>query len=450
MKSKKPGVSANRIKYTSVGADALAARGFSPSSAFWANFVKRHWDRKPLVIKNPFSVPVSTTEEAFVALRNAADKFEKDGAHVKWRFYKGDEGFMLEGSKLSGYVPSMSDQSLSDYGKRINAKLKGECFGLLLPEMQEYHPQFYLRTREFISGLAAQVRLRWRLLPGLFVGNYEQTPFGIHQDPANIFDFIIGGGKRIYLWPEKYFRNSFDRVRNSDFAKLRRDATILEGEPGDVLYWPGRYWHTGESLGDLSISVSLALIPVQLSDFIVGGINNQIGEFLYPTLTRDGGFPHAASDVEDSPEMIAAAIKRAAKLLKRAHDDSDFIQALQVTWLDYMTSGGSDPVPPPLPLAELDDDRLIGGIPEIPIVWILSSNQIVCSANGNSILLPAAPAIIGLLTELNGGATLKVRDLIKKYTGVSRRDGVQFKVTKDGLRFLLSKLYSLRAISVRN
>lgn len=273
----------------------------------------------------------------------------------------------------------MSDQSLSDYAKRINEKLKGECFGLLLPEMQEYHPQFYLRTREFLSGLAAQVRLRWRLLPGLFVGNYEQTPFGIHQDPANIFDFIIGGGKRIYLWPEEYFRNSFDRVRDSDFAKLRRDATILEGEPGDVLYWPGRYWHTGESLGDLSISVSLALIPVQLSDFIVGGINNQIGEFLQPTLTTDGGFPHAASDVEDSPEMIAAAIKRAAKMLKRAHNDSDFIQALQVTWLDYMTSGGSDPAPPPLPLEELDDDRLIGGIPEIPIVWILSNDQIVCS-----------------------------------------------------------------------
>lgn len=106
MKSKKPGVSANRIKYTSVGAEALAARGFSPSSGFWANFVKRNWDRKPLVIKNPFSVPVSTTEEIFIALRNASDRFEKDGAHVKWRFYRGDEGFMLEGSKLSATFPA--------------------------------------------------------------------------------------------------------------------------------------------------------------------------------------------------------------------------------------------------------------------------------------------------------------------------------------------------------
>ena len=449
MKSKKPGVSANKIKYASVGANALAARGFSPSSSFWTNFVKRHWNRKPLVIKNPFAAPVSTREEIFVALRNAWDKFEKDAPHVKWQFYKGD-GFMLEGYKISGYVPSISDKSLGDYAKRINTKLKGESFGLVLHDLQEYHPQFYLRMREFLSGLAAQVQVRWRALPGLFLGNYEQTPFGIHQDPANVFAFVIEGSRRIYLWPEEYFRDSLDRVRESDFAKLRRDATILEGEPGDVLYWPGRYWHVGEPLGDLAIGVSVALVPVQLSSFIVGAINNHIGEFLHPTLTTDGGFPHAATDVEESPEMIAAAIKRAAKVLKRARDDSDFFQSIQVSWLDYMTSGGNDPAPPPLPPETLDDNCLIGGIPEIPIVWITSDNQIVCSANGNSILLPAAPAIIGLLTELNGGATLRVRDLIKKYTGVSRRDGVQFKVTKDGLRFVLSKLYSLRAISLRN
>ena len=449
MKSKKPGLSANEIKYSSVGAGEVAVRGFSPSANFWANFVKDHWGRKPLVIKNPFSLPVSTTEETFKALRNARDKFEKDGAHVKWQFYKGD-GFMLEGYKISGYVPSMGDQSLDDYAKRINTKLKGECFGLVLHDLQEYHPQFYLRMREFLSGLAAQVRVRWRALPGLFIGNYEHTPFGIHQDPANVFAFIIEGRRRICLWPEEYFRNPSERVGDSDFAKLRRDATILEGEPGDVLYWPGRYWHVGEPLGNFSIGVSVALVPVQLSSFVVGAINNQICEFLSPTLTTDGGFPHAPTDVEDSPEMITAAVKRAAKLLKRARDDSDFIRSLQVSWLDYMTSGGNEPAPHPLPLENLNDDCLIGGKPEIPIVWILTDNQIVCSANGNSILLPAAPAIIRLLTELNGGATLRVRDLIKKYAGVSRRDGLQFKVTKDGLRFLLAKLHSLRAISIRN
>jgi len=218
--------------------------------------------------------------------------------------------------------------------------------------------------REFLSGLAAQVRVRWRSMPGLFIGNYQQTPFGIHQDPANVFAFVIEGRRRIYLWPEEYFCDSIDRIRNSDFAKLQRDATILEAEPFDVLYWPGRYWHVGETLGNLSVGVSVALVPVQLSNFVVGAINNQIGEFIYPTLTTDGGFSHAATDVEDSAEMIAAAIKRATKVLKRTRDDADFIQSLQVSWLDYMTSGGSEPAPTPLPQKDLDDECLVAGMPE--------------------------------------------------------------------------------------
>jgi hypothetical protein len=55
--------------------------------------------------------------------------------------------------------------------------------------------------------------------------------------------------------------------------------------------------------------------------------------------------------------------------------------------------------------------------PEIPIVWITSDNQIVCSVNGNSILLPAAPAIIGLLTRIEWRGDAEGRDLIKKISG---------------------------------
>lgn len=449
MKSNKL-ISGNGIRYGYLAPGAIAAQGFNLPSRFWVNFVKHHWNRHPLVIKNPFPASVSTTEEMFVALRNAADEFAKNGAQVRWRFYKGDDGFMLKGSKLSGYIPRRTDQSLSSYAKRINSKLKGERFGLVLPELQEYHPQFYLRTREFLSGLAAQVRMRWRAMPGLFVGNYEQTPFGIHQDPANVFDFIIEGGKRIYLWPEDYFRDSFDKLRDSDFAKLRRDATVLEGKTGDVLYWPGRYWHVGESLGELSIGVSLALIPVQLSYVILDEITNQIDDEVEASLNRDGGFPNTASDVEQSPRMIAATVRQATRSLSRAQHNPDLIQSIQVSWLNYMTSGGSDPAPRPLPLEILKDEYCVRAIPELPLVWIAGSDdQIICSANGHSFAMPGAPAIARLLKELNDGATLQVGELIRKYAGSSRRNGLKFNITKEGIRFLLSKLYSLRAIQAK-
>jgi len=48
---------------------------------------------------------------------------------------------------------------------------------------------------------------------------------------------------------------------------------------------------------------------------------------------------------------------------------------------------------------------------------------------------------------LNKGAVLPVGDLVKKYAGVSRFNGQRFEVTEEGIRFLLAKLYSLRAIT---
>jgi hypothetical protein len=134
-------------------------------------------------------------------------------------------------------------------------------------------------------------------------------------DPANVFDFIVKGIKRIYIWPEDYFRDSFDKLLDSDFAILRKDATILEGEAGDILCWPPRFWHVGESVGDLSISVSLSLIPAQLSNRIVNEIKNCIEEDIGPSLNGDDGFPRSVGEVENSYAMIAATVRQATNLL---------------------------------------------------------------------------------------------------------------------------------------
>jgi len=447
LKSKSPIVFTDSLQDARRTAGPASKPSFSPSSGFWAHFIKHHWNREPLIIKNPFSPPITTTEEVFVALRKVAAEFEIDGARVQCRLYRDEDGFLLKGAKLRRYFPAATDRSISAYTKRIKAKLKGERFGLILHEFQTHDAQFYLRTREFLSGLAAQLPEHWTSLIGLFIGNYEQTPFGIHQDPANVFDFIVKGVKRIYIWPEDYFRDPFDKLLDSDFAVLRKDAMILEGEAGDILCWPPNYWHVGESIGNLSISASLSLIPAQLSNRIVNAIKNCIEQALGPSLNGDAGFPRSTSEVEDSADMIAATVRQATRLLKRTPQNFELIQSLQATWLNRMTSSGSHLAPPPLPIEILKDDYVVRGIPELPILWITTpDNQILCSANGHSFTLPAAPSVIRLLKELNSGAPLRVGEFVKKYTGVSGCDGIQFNVSIDGIRFLLSKLYSLRAI----
>lgn len=386
-----------------------------------------------------------------VTLKKVAEEFEIDGARVQCRLYRDEDGFALEGAKLRRYFPVATDRSMSAYTNRIKAKLKGERFGMLLHDFQAHDPQFYLRTREFLSGLAAQLPVHWTSLTGLFIGNYKQTPFGIHQDPANVFDFIIKGVKRIYIWPEDYFRDPFDKLLDSDFSKLRQDALVLEGKEGDLLCWPPHYWHVGESVGNLAISASLSLIPVQLTNRIANEIKVRLDEAIGPARNGDAHFPRSANEVENSSGIIAAKVRQATKSLAKTRRDFDFIQSLQVSWLNRMTSSGSHLVPPPRPIEILNDADVVRGTPELPILWISGpDNQILCSANGHSFTLPAAPSVIRLLEELNGGATLRVGELVKKYARVSRRNGIRFNVTIDGIRFLLSKLYSLRAIECGN
>src|SRR6185436_729100 len=36
-------------------------------------------------------------------------------------------------------------------------------------------------------------------------------------------------------------------------------SVVLQGKPGDVIYWPSSYWHVGEDAGGLSVAISLAL-----------------------------------------------------------------------------------------------------------------------------------------------------------------------------------------------
>ena len=126
----------------------------------------------------------------------------------------------------------------------------------------------------------------------------------------------------------------------------------------------------------------------------------------------------------------------------------DFAQTIQVSWLDRLTGSGSDPVPLPLPLKTLADDAFVQGCPEYPILWIpVADHHVACSANGHSFTIPADPNIIELLERLNTGETVQVKSLIEEHTGVTQCVGVEFNTLPEGIRTVLSKLYSLRAIS---
>ena len=416
-------------------------------SDFWSHFVTHRWGRIPFVMKKPLPQPLATTQEVFLATRHAADQFRAGGSSVRIRFYM-EDGFSLEPEP---YLPDSNDHSAKAYAARVTEKINGRCFGLVLNGFQAYDAELWRRVREFLRGLLTELSIQPMVEGVLFFGNYDKTPRGIHKDPVDIFLFVIEGRKKMYLWPEEFFQEGdHDPRLDSDFAVLRRDAIVLEGEPGDVIYWPSSYWHVGESVGGLSLSLSLALKPLQPSSEILDHLKQYIEEFVTASLD-EGKFPTTPEELEESAAMIARVTKLALKALQKANRESDFAEAIQVSWLDRLTASGSDPVPPPLPLKALADEAFVQGSPEYPILWIpVADHHLACSANGHAFTVPADPKIIKLLERLNSGETLQVKTLIEEHTGVTRGGGVVFNTVPEGIRTVLSKLYSLRAISEKS
>jgi len=303
-------------------------------SDFWSHFVTHCWGKIPFVIKKPFPQPLATTQEVFLATRHAADEFRAGGSSVRIRFYM-EDGFSV---KPEPYLPDSNDHSAEAYAARVTGKIDGRCFGLILNGFQAYDAELWRRVREFLRGLLTEISVQPMVEGVLFFGNYDKTPRGIHKDPVDIFLFVIEGRKKMYLWPEEFFHEGDHDARlDSDFAVLRRDAIVLEGEPGDVIYWPSSYWHVGESVGGLSLSLSLALKPLQPSSEILDHLKQYIEEFVHASLD-EGNFPTTPKELEESAAMIAGVTKLALKALQKANRDSDFAEAIQVSWLDRLTA----------------------------------------------------------------------------------------------------------------
>ena len=192
----------------------------------------------------------------------------------------------------------------------------------------------------------------------------------------------------MYLWPEEFFQDGdHDAHLDSDFQYfVVTQIFVLEGEPGDVIYWPSGYWHVGESVGGLSISLSLALKPLQPSSEVVDHLKQYIEEFVTASLD-ESHFPTTPEQLEESAALISEVTKLALKALQKASRDSDFAQAIQVSWLDRLTASGAIRAAA-VAVENLADDAFVQGSPEYPILWIPVSQTTISHAQRTVTRLP--------------------------------------------------------------
>jgi hypothetical protein len=401
-----------------VGDSARFANPADPGVEFWTDFVRRFWGRRPTVIRQPFARAIASPAEVFGAMVAATGRLRSEAL---------DFALTIDGARAAAdiqrWLPTKKDGSLERFGRRIGCDVPGRTFAVFVPQIQiELGWAVWTRVRRFLNGLYTLVGVpAHRAEIDLFAGNYPHSRRGIHLDSADVFCLVIEGRKRIRVWPGSSFSESrgywygFPNDRNH-----RANSLCLDGEPGDILYWPSSYWHVGESRGGTVCSLSLGL-------YWHDSLAATASRLMEDEVTRALGADNVAGPLPFSLGQIDAVPQRALRAFSRAADN------LSVTMLrrrmEHVTAHAFAHLPQPPDCGRLRTSSSVAADPASAIFYRSDGRTAIIAANGRSIVLPGSKRLKQMIQALNRGAH------------VSLSDAAQGRVNghlRDALRFLLS------------
>jgi hypothetical protein len=404
----------------------------APAFGFWDTFVAEHWERRPSVFRGLLREPLITPPQAFGGVMSASERWRRDGSAMI-RFCIEDA--VLQ-SRVTKYLPREDDRTFGAYARRIEPLLGGRKFGLIVNGFTTYDFELFNRVRRFLDGLYARVGLPGEFCDlDVFIGNYLRTPFGIHTDTGSNFSFVFEGRKRVLVWPFEVLASRREVHRAVDYEDVRSEAIVLEGGPGDVIYWPSSYWHIAESDGELSGVMNVSLyVGDQSQRFVAEATAPPIrrsSETMLPwdPVFASGRLPEAL--VLDEPKLPADEARRA---VLRA-------------WLKRITSYNFfRSTPPPLSPTPLAASARVRADVEFPLITAEDSGYLLCSAHGHVLELSAAPKLAAMIARLGTGETCAVDELVASTIGPAEVNGATLEVRPAEVDAVLQNLLAMRVI----
>ena len=371
---------------------------FAQTDEFWSSFKSQFWESKPVLLKSVFPEQLVTKPELFGAILSKPSTASSDRF---WVSKSGGRDYRLV--DLGMFGPKSSDGCFDVFFERARRNLKGRQFGVNIHNLQTGAPALWFRFRDFLHGLIQRVGLptqQWDI--DTFFGNYEFTPFGIHQDNASVFALGLLGQRTYYAWPEDYFKKGDPALHTSDVSKMKphlEHAIQMELRPGDIAYWPSSHWHVVGSDGEPSIVVQAsAYFGVQLDQMLNQMMSQHLSQTLNPIHLPV--FPYG----ETLPDPLSAA----ARELKNFCNNGILERRLNRLWLRLLSADGFRTVPPltepssPLP-------EKISIHPRRPVPWMEESDGLAIAANGH--LFQASSEMRGFLEKLHEVKSLPVSSL---------------------------------------
>jgi hypothetical protein len=350
-----------------------------------ADFLEHDWGKRATVLRGELLLDQA---ETFALLQRASEAF-RAGKEAQVRFFIGHANLV---SDIGSHLPRADEPSLEAYADRVRAAVG--TFGVVVNFVHLFDWELTRKLRSFAQPIIQRVGLPTAQAHAvLFLGDYDTTPFRVHKDRANVFSFVLHGRKRIRVWPYEVFKyhglpagSSNPVVDLADYEDFLDRSEVIEGGPGDILYWPASHWHIAESTGGLAASISLGFAedPRQVARVLGETVEQFVAERL-PEAPRD---PEAGL-----PAAYTGAIARVREL--------DLAASLQRRWMERVSASGFRLAPPP-PAAPLGDMVTA----EFPIVCAQVGERLLCAANGVSIEVD--PALRPTIDALNSGAPVAV------------------------------------------
>ena len=397
---------------------------FSLDKAFWRNFTRTYWNRKPTVLRAPFAKAMVTPAELFRALLAVRRRLRAPTDSLDLRV--GGQRKVLE---LDRWLPKAGDGSLHGYQARLERAGTDGQLALLVNDFQdELGSVFYHRLRQFLHGLYEITGVPPRAEVDLFLGNYRRTPQGLHRDEAEVFCFVVDGKKKFRLWPGETFRSSSQRYGPAPYENFLKHSFCLEGGPGDILFWPSSYWHVAESDGHLGSSLTLALY---YGYSVFGALMTTISEW-NREIGGDARDPIAGLPVSES--VVSAELAAAAR--KTEGRPGRLTERLMRSWMERITAYGFDRLPRPRGGAVRLKGKVRGSCVTPVLRWKFDG-RLVISTNGRSMTVNYDPQILRLLARVSRGTVCQVEDLLKGSGRKSRR--IPGPALRRTLRFLLEE-----------
>ncbi|MDP4511777.1 JmjC domain-containing protein [Nonomuraea turcica] len=388
----------------------------------WDVFVERYWDRKPVLYKQLDVVPFAEAEVFETAVLGSRPPHPLA--------VPGNVQILVERrqqTRPGEYLPELSDRSLGGYERRMADRLRGQRYALVVHRFHSFSHPLWTRAQRFYAGLWERVGQPTHTAGStMFHGSYEHSPVGVHQDRFATFMFCVRGTKRMRFWDERPWSDPVHTVL--DYQPYLASSFVAEVEPGDLLYWPSKYYHVGESAGEAPATSVNVGIPrrehrpyYEIKDLFRGTVPAASAPLFSPDAGPGGRL------AGELPTTLADSVDAFMELLSQ---DRFATRATDLA-LRVRTAGGFWPTQQPAELRPLDDDTPVRGC--APLLTAPGDGARGYAANGNVSSGTATAEALAVLDRLNGGEVVRVGEL-----PVPQRGEV---------RHLLQELESFRAVT---